>query len=179
MLVVNTLYDGDAFGELHLISTAKNEGKSFGRAATCKAAERSDMLVIGKSHYQEIFLSQIQSSIDDRLSFFQSLPFLAELDAPFLVPLATNIEVSRFSMGEIILENGQKPQGLYVIKSGECHVFTDICTIRPKKASKFMRKRITNADNDLEPFRSGNKMPAFNTVRASQELRELIQKEEE
>jgi len=33
-VVVNTLYEGDSFGEISIISTAKNEGKAVGRMAT-------------------------------------------------------------------------------------------------------------------------------------------------
>ena len=58
-------------------------------------------------------------SIDGRLAFFASLPFFAGLEQPFLVPLATNIEIKKYQMGDIVLESGALPEGLYVIKSGE------------------------------------------------------------
>ena len=86
--------------------------------------------------------------------FFASLPFFLGVDTAFLVPLATNIEVKTYQMGDVVLKSGEKPEGLYVIKSGECQVFTDTCTIRPKTASKYMPRRISVVPR--EPFRFGN-----------------------
>jgi CRP-like cAMP-binding protein len=50
-VVVNTLLDGDKFGELSLISTANNCGVAVGRAATCIATETCDLLMIPKHSF--------------------------------------------------------------------------------------------------------------------------------
>jgi signal-transduction protein with cAMP-binding, CBS, and nucleotidyltransferase domain len=49
-----------------------------------------------------------------------------------LVPLASNIDITTYSMGETILEQGGYPTGLYLIKSGMAQVFTNSYKLRPK-----------------------------------------------
>jgi CRP-like cAMP-binding protein len=117
-LVVNTLYDGDSFGELSIISTEKNDGKQVGRAASCIAAETTDLLQVPKVKYHEILLNQIKSTIDTRLEFFSSLPFFQGVPLHQLVPLVSNTEPRDYTMGDTILESGDYPEGLYIIKEG-------------------------------------------------------------
>jgi hypothetical protein len=56
-VVVNTLSDGQQFGELSIISTLKNEGVDIKRAATCQAGETTDMLLVPKIDYHQILIN--------------------------------------------------------------------------------------------------------------------------
>jgi len=42
------------------------------------------------------------------------------------MPIAANMVPVEFTLGEFILKEGELPQGLYLIKSGQCKV----CSIR-------------------------------------------------
>jgi hypothetical protein len=74
------------------------------RQATCTAAEHLEVLEIDKIVYRNILIGQLQENLDEKLNFFETLLFFDDIDRVELVPLASNIDVRHYQMGEKILE---------------------------------------------------------------------------
>jgi cAMP-binding proteins - catabolite gene activator and regulatory subunit of cAMP-dependent protein kinases len=120
-LTINSMYDGDTFGELALLSEESND--NLKRSATCVAGEISKLLAISKESYKSILLDQIQNSVISKVRFFQSLPFFVDSSEISLIPLASNINPVIYKINERIIECGQKPKGLYIIYQGRCNLY--------------------------------------------------------
>ena len=101
--VINTLYDGDIFGELAMMGTTQKKEKNVQdlnlnvkamheeekeeaekqkqgyiertkRMATTQAAETSSLLAISRDFFKKILLSTTQKELDDKLTFLMSIP---------------------------------------------------------------------------------------------------------
>ena len=75
-IIVNSLYDGEAFGELALLSNPVEE--SIRRTASCVAAETTTVISISKEDYRSILIDKMQSDIIERISFIKNLKFFVE-----------------------------------------------------------------------------------------------------
>ena len=58
--------------------------------------------------------------LDNRVEFLAGLSIFSGIPRNLLVPLASNIDVRKYTLGEYVLRAGEEPDGLYVIKQGEC-----------------------------------------------------------
>eukprot|EP01017_Pseudomicrothorax_dubius_P007327 TRINITY_DN12266_c0_g1_i2.p1 TRINITY_DN12266_c0_g1~~TRINITY_DN12266_c0_g1_i2.p1 ORF type:complete len:518 (-),score=109.95 TRINITY_DN12266_c0_g1_i2:73-1626(-) len=111
--VVASLYDGAHFGELAMMGTnAKTASDDIKyqertrRAATIEAAERCHFLTVNRDTFKEIMLSQMQRQLDAKLKVLLAVSFL-EKSTPFsLIPLANNLVLKEYSMGEIAVQEG-------------------------------------------------------------------------
>ena len=117
-IVINTLKDGNQFGELSFLATLQNKGVRVPRSATCIAGESCDLLEIPKTAFHKIMIAQLQTDIDVKLKFFKELSFFSDAESILLIPLASNLTPISYRLGEKILKAGDKPKGLYIIKSG-------------------------------------------------------------
>ena len=99
-IVVNTLYDGDIFGELAMMGTTQKKEKNImeinknnggneeideqladkeyiertKRMATTQAAENTYVLAISRTYFKKILLSSTQKELDDKLNFLMGIP---------------------------------------------------------------------------------------------------------
>ena len=53
-----------------------------------------------------------------------------------LMPIANNLELKKYSLGEVILKAGEVPKGLYFIKKGCCRVGLSVDRLRNEKPIK-------------------------------------------
>jgi hypothetical protein len=49
-----------------------------------------------------------------------------------LLPLANNLEVRKYKLGEYILKEGQAPKGLFIVTKGQCRVGSEQINMRSK-----------------------------------------------
>ena len=75
-IVVNSLYDGEAFGELALLSNPKED--DIRRTASCIAGETTTLISISKSDYRHILIDKMHNDIISRIQFFMGLSFFQD-----------------------------------------------------------------------------------------------------
>ena len=117
--MVNELRVGDAFGELALIYGAP-------RAATVRAAEPTELMVINKAAFDKVVKQQYVDKIDERMEFFKHFPIFSTLDKASLLNLATVAVYLRFPSSSIVIKQGQTPYSIYFVKAGELKAIKEI-----------------------------------------------------
>lgn len=137
---VNTLYQGETFGEMALL--AESENVTLKRSASCVAGQDTFLIVMSKNDYKHILLHMMKNDIHGKASFLCGLSIFPGTDHYGMVPLAANIEPVNFSINEIILENGEIPQGLYIVYEGRCTIKWEGYILRRKSGN---RKALTRA----------------------------------
>ena len=132
-LIINSMYDGETFGELALLSEGMSD--NIKRSATCIAGERTTVLAISKQSYKRILLDEMQNDITGKVHFFLSLPLFEGCIGISLIPLASNIEPKTYKIDQTIIELGEKPKGLYIIYSGRCSLYWEGFVAKPLNPS--------------------------------------------
>jgi len=110
--LVAELRAGAAFGELALIYGAP-------RAATVKAAEPTDLLVINKAAFDKVVKQQYVDKIDERIEFFKHFPVFPNLDKAVLLNLATIAVYLKYQPGDTVIAQNAVPFYVYFVKAGE------------------------------------------------------------
>lgn len=143
-IIINSIYDGDAFGELALLSNSKKN--NLRRTASCIAGEQTTVISIGKADYRHILLDKMHNDIISRIEFIKSLSFFHGEPWINLIPFASSLEIKSFKVGETVIEQGETPQGMYLVYQGRCKVYWEGYT-----EVNFVKKRISP-----RPFITGN-----------------------
>lgn len=125
--VVGSLYDGDQFGEVALLSSANEI-----RTASCLAAEDCTLLGITRDNYLSIVYNNIDNSISEKVEFLSKIPLFACEATHMLVPLASNLTPITYGINETILAQGARPEGLYIILKGQCVLYKEGYSLREK-----------------------------------------------
>lgn len=109
---IRTLYDGDSFGELALLSNKP-------RSATVKCTETSYFAVLTQKDYKRILRTDAEKSIHDRVEFLKSLPIFALTNHTTLKNLAYLMTENTFRKKQVLYTEGSPAEYIYFIKSGE------------------------------------------------------------
>jgi len=133
-LIVHTLYEGDSFGELSLFLAEST--KKLSRSASCQAAEDADLYALAKEEYYRIMVREVEIGLQAKLSVLLKLPFFLGIHEFSLVPLAATLTPSRFKIGQYILRAGEVPQGLHIVVSGRCTVYSENYVLKPKQNTR-------------------------------------------
>lgn len=122
---VGTLGAGDYFGEIGLLTGSK-------RTATVRAGRAGlRALVLDRDTFQTVVAeSDLMSSEVARLvrrrflvnALLQALPSLDERAAAEIIP---DVELARFSAGEVIVRQGDPAEAFYIVASGEVDVIRE------------------------------------------------------
>jgi CRP-like cAMP-binding protein/tetratricopeptide (TPR) repeat protein len=152
-IIVNSMYDGEAFGELALLSNP-NES-DIRRTASCIAAETTSVISISKSDYTHILIEKMHNDIIDRIKFIKSLQFFIDQPWISLVPFVSGLEPKVYKVGEVILEQGEYPPGMFIIYVGRCKVYWE----------GYVKKTNPNRRYPLKPFFTGKSTPYVQTPR--------------
>ena len=118
---INSLYQGETFGEMALIGELNKE-ESLRRSASCVSDNNTLVIGVPKQDYIHILLEMMQNDIHGKAMFFSQLIIFQGVDQYSLIPLAANIEPNTYKINQIILNAGEQPQGLYIIYKGNCKV---------------------------------------------------------
>ncbi|CEM04077.1 unnamed protein product [Vitrella brassicaformis CCMP3155] len=141
-IVVNTMYDGQAFGETSI--TGGHEAERGTRGATVTTAEDTYLLQLDPHRYLEI-IARGTSGEKDLSSFVSQLkrtPFFAGCASHHLSQLPIHVRIKRFSYGGEVLRRGRKPDGLYILTQGLCRL-----VIPPSVVNEFKRQRAEERAN--------------------------------
>lgn len=89
---------------------------------TCEAMELTYVLCLDKIITTHIINEGLQATFEERISFLSQIDIFKGIDMHVLLPLANNLEVKRYKIGEYILKEGRAPKGLFIITKGQCKV---------------------------------------------------------
>jgi CRP-like cAMP-binding protein len=148
-IIVNSLYDGESFGELALLNNP--EESDIRRTASCVAAETTTVVSISKENYCSIILNRMHNNIIEKIQFIRSLKFFTNEPWVSLIPFASSLEPKKFAVGEVVVEQGQVPKGMYILYKGTCRVYWEGYRSLPGH-SKHSR---------CKPFFTGNYTPSM------------------
>lgn len=117
---VATLAAGDFFGEVALIDDVP-------RTATVRAVDRVTLLTLERAAFQRIIegaterpetmIQQIRNA-----AFLRRLPLFASSSRALMTRLLEAARLRTVAGGETIVEQGQRGDALYIVRSGGCHV---------------------------------------------------------
>jgi CRP-like cAMP-binding protein len=164
-VIVNSLYDGNHFGDLSFVGGLNSDPLNE-RTVTCICSEDTYLMAIPKKKYQKILLEVQKEQIENKLNFFCGLNIFKGIDSSLLMSLATNIKLETFELDEVIVKQGEIPKGLYVIYSGYAVLFTKGYRLRNRLGNEFTnpRKKKQRADNII------NTPKDRNSLKSSQQL---------
>lgn len=60
----------------------------------------------------------MQALYEERIKLLRRLDIFADVDMYILLPLASNIQIKRYKMGEYLVRAGELPQGLFIVTEG-------------------------------------------------------------
>jgi CRP-like cAMP-binding protein len=138
-IIVNSMYDGEAFGELALLSNPKES--DIRRTASCVAAEPSLVLSISKKDYKDTVLDKLHQSMVEAIKFIKGLKIFASQPWVSLVPFASSLKIHTFGVGDVILEQGEVPKGMYIVYSGRCKVYWEGYVKKGAKTDRVLEKQ--------------------------------------
>lgn len=128
---INTLGEGDYFGEIALIFR-------INRTASIIAMEDAHLFYLSADDYKLIFNSQINNIIK-KVDF--GVRVFPNLSRKMVMKFCYLLEEKAFQHGEIIYKEGDKPDALYLVKSGQVQISRLIEAESPAKHGMMMKKK--------------------------------------
>jgi hypothetical protein len=93
----------------------------------------------------------MQSKYEERIKFLRRLDIFEDIDMYILLPLASNIKVKRYKMGEYIVRAGEMPDGLIIVTEGQCIVCAEKLALRSTKPTEYGRIKPLNPNVKTNP----------------------------
>ena len=138
-VIIKVLYDGQDFGEdVNLkesadLSQAVIDSLNEQTCTTIAAEKDTYVISFPKDRCADVLSSGLQADFEAVLAFLGGIPLFSDWDTPSLLPLANRIEKRRYKFGEFILREGDVPEGLYIVVTGQCRVGSERTCLRSKK----------------------------------------------
>jgi len=110
---------GEHFGENALLH------KAF-RHTTLRATERSGLLVISDGEFRLALRRNDIEQVAEKAIFVASVAMFAKLPWDRLLRMVHLLQPKEAEAGEILLAQGDTPQGLYVVRDGRCVVVREM-----------------------------------------------------
>ena len=115
---VRVLNAGDAFGETALDSTMP-------RNATVLTCEPTELLRLDREDYIRVLREANVDSLNAKLAFLRTLPTISRWESAAKVHLSYYMRLKRFDKGAEVTTQGQRSEGVFLIKRGSCRVLMD------------------------------------------------------
>ncbi|KAI9219548.1 hypothetical protein BC828DRAFT_163025 [Blastocladiella britannica] len=112
---LNELNSGDAFGELALLKNTK-------RNASVKTIAPSEFFRVDRDDFLEVLKGTAEQDIQQKLDFFQSIPFLAALPLPNLMRLAEVCSRREWPTNSVITREREPVSCISLIRTGSVRV---------------------------------------------------------
>ncbi|EAR88262.2 cyclic nucleotide-binding domain protein (macronuclear) [Tetrahymena thermophila SB210] len=109
---VGELKAGQSFGELALINDSP-------RRATIKAQTDCDLAILSKKDYIKIIADMEEREIKKKIQFLEGLPLFNQIHRRSLHEYIYYFKIVNYKWKDIVYQQGEDPQYVYIIKSGE------------------------------------------------------------
>lgn len=133
-IIVSALRARDHFGELAVLSQDVPK-----RRATCVCAESCKFLVIHMKTLKEVVGNLINVKLKEEIKLLKNTPYFNMFGPAELFPILCNIKKQKFVYGEIIVKEGEIPNAMYIIKSGNCRLVIESIGFRAIYKTKFSK----------------------------------------
>ena len=100
------------------------------------------LLEIEKVISSMIVNAGMQNEYESRVQFLKSIDIFADVDTFILLPLACNIMVKTYKIGQYIVKAGEEPEGLVIVSKGRVKLCAEKIALRsivPSCYSKFQQ----------------------------------------
>lgn len=89
---------------------------------TATATEQSYVLRVDKKFRKTTIMSWLDTNDDfgKLIEVLQKIDLFKGISLPMLIPIANNIQVMSFKLGQLICKDGVEPKGIYFVKRGSC-----------------------------------------------------------
>jgi CRP-like cAMP-binding protein len=145
-VVVNTLYDGQVFGEMSYFTSGAT--RRARRDASVIAQEESYLLRADPAVYLEVMKRNVDQDQTQKLAVLCRVPFFDFCTNYQLAPLAAHTETLSLRLGDRLVHQGQCPDGCYIIAEGLCTLLLS------QDADPNPGKRDESTGRTLEPFQA-------------------------
>ncbi|KAL4473217.1 hypothetical protein ABPG72_015598 [Tetrahymena utriculariae] len=109
---VGELKAGQSFGELALINDSP-------RRATIKAQTDCNLAILSKKDYIKIIADMEEREIKKKIQFLEGLPLFNQIHRRALHEYIYYFKIVNYKWKDIVYQQGEDPQYVYIIKSGE------------------------------------------------------------
>ncbi|KAL4474134.1 hypothetical protein ABPG72_002859 [Tetrahymena utriculariae] len=118
--LVKVLESGDSFGELSLIYNRP-------RLATIRTLEKSHLAVLKKKEFRTILREKEEVQLVKEMKYFSTLPFFEGQNFNLVRDIYLNTFKLKCINKEIIFNEGDESDSVFIIKSGEFVLFKQFC----------------------------------------------------
>ena len=118
---VNTLHEGDSFGERSL------ESQDSLRTATIITSDAlTELIIISREEYQRIVAVMREGDMMERVQLLRRTHIFSSLELPHLHEIAKVMESKIFRLNSTVFTRGDVAKDVYFIHKGECHLDTQL-----------------------------------------------------
>ena len=118
---VNTLHEGDSFGERSL------ESQDSLRTATIITSDAlTELIIISREEYQRIVAVMREGDMMERVQLLRRTHIFSSLELPHLHEIAKVMESKIFRLNSTVFTRGGSARDVYFIHKGECHLSTTL-----------------------------------------------------
>ena len=130
----NILKPGDHFGEPNTAMDSEHCSK-----ITFCALEDSKILSISIDIYKNIIDNLVNNKLKETIGILKKTPFFKRLSPKEIIPIISNAPILKYKYSEVILQEGQIPDGMYIIMNGQCRICIESIQSRPLKKDPFAK----------------------------------------
>ena len=95
---------------------------------------------IGKTKFMAAGFKEMQLELFYKIILLRNTSFFEELSPYSLTIIASNVEVREVKYGEIIVQQGQNPDAMYILAYGQCKTVYQYVDEKSTKVSKYANK---------------------------------------
>lgn len=140
---IATLYAGDSFGELALLSD-----KNF-RQASVTTRETCEFVKLTKMDFDSILKTYSVKELGEKIQYLQMIPMFENLDHSALQSLAYVLTIREIDRKNVIVQQGEELDEMYFVVSGTCKVVREVPNFFKSKGNVHLKFDITNYNQHL------------------------------
>ena len=140
---IATLYAGDSFGELALLSD-----RNF-RQASVTTRETCEFVKLTKNDFDSILKTYSVKELGEKIQYLKMIPMFESLDHSALQSLAYVLTIREYDRKNIIVQQGEELDEMYFVVSGTCKVVREVPNFFKSKGNVHLKFDITNYNQHL------------------------------
>lgn len=154
-VIISSLYDGRQFGDASVLSSLTEQEN---RKGTCVVTEPSTMFIIPKQEYKRLLFKYLKPELEAKVNFLTTVRLFRGTEIAALYTLASNVQIVKSGLGDVILAKGEIPKGMYIVAKGHVEVVTEGFVKKQSKPRIYGNAKIR--EKSPKPFYTGNASPS-------------------
>ena len=120
-IIITSLYNGLKLGDVSILNTTSEEEA---HKCACVVTRPATIFILPKVEYKALLFQFLKPELESKVNLLLKVRLFQEIELSTLYTLASTTETVHVSVGECILQKGEKPKGLYIINKGHVEVVT-------------------------------------------------------